>query len=267
MRGRRCPSAGADKVSRAPSGHRLVARLSKRGRGAASPGRRAAGGGRRRGRQGRGGRGAAWDLRRRPGALRVLPPAPPLSPPRPASRSPPPRRVGPGRAERREIVSTANKKRRHMTRQEEGKRREGVERGEEGRDRAQGAEGAGERENVGRAARGLGRAARTRGGGPCLPPSAPRSVPHPGAPEAQPGPRPGRAGRIPLLRHRGAGVAGSGPRDQERPRPWAAGLVVLEARGRSPGKRQATRASRLWAAGNVSSERSYPIRMPYMARK
>lgn len=106
MRGRRCPSAGADKLSRAPSGHRLVARLRTRGRGAASPGRRAAGGGRRRGRQGRGGRGAAWDLRRRPGALRVLPPAPPLSPPRPASRSPPPRRVGPGRAERREIVST-----------------------------------------------------------------------------------------------------------------------------------------------------------------
>lgn len=127
VRGRRCPSAGADKLSRAPSGHRLVARLRTHGRGAASPGRRA-GGGRRRGRQGRGGRGAAWDLRRPPGAQRVLPPAPPLSPPRPASCSPPPRRVGPGRAERREIVSTANKKRRHMTRQEEGKRGEGVER-------------------------------------------------------------------------------------------------------------------------------------------
>lgn len=84
-RGRRCPSAEADKLSQAPSGHRLVARLRTRGRGAASPGRQAAGGGRGRGRQGRGGRGAAWDLRRPPGAPRVLPPAPPLSPPRPAS--------------------------------------------------------------------------------------------------------------------------------------------------------------------------------------
>lgn len=124
-RGRRCPLVGTDKLSRAPSGHRLVARLGTRGRGTASPRRRAAGGGRGRGRQGRGGRGAAWDLRRPPGAQRVLPPAPPLSPPRPASRSPPPRRVGPGCVEQREIVSTANKKRRHMTSQEEGKRREG----------------------------------------------------------------------------------------------------------------------------------------------
>lgn len=62
---------------------------------------------------------------------------------------PPPARLrcgasGPGRAERREIVSTANKKRRHMTRQEEGKRGEG------------GAEGAGETENVGRATPGCG---------------------------------------------------------------------------------------------------------------
>lgn len=62
---------------------------------------------------------------------------------------PPPARLrcgasGPGRAERREIVSTANKKRRHMTRQEEGKRGEG------------GAEGAGETENVGRETPGCG---------------------------------------------------------------------------------------------------------------
>lgn len=141
-RGRRCPLAGAGKLSRAPSGHRSVAQLRTRGRGAAGPGRAAAGGGRGCGRQGRGGRGAAWDLRRPAGARRVLPPAPPLSPPRPASRSPPLRRVGPGRVERRrEIVSTANKKRRHMTRREEGERGEGGKEGSEGEGRSAGGGG------------------------------------------------------------------------------------------------------------------------------
>jgi hypothetical protein len=191
------PFREADKLSRAPSGHRLVALLRTRGRGAASPGRRAAGGGRGRGRQGRGGRGATWDLRRPPGAPRVLPPAPPLSPPRPASRSPPPRRVGPGRAERLEIVSTANKKRRHMTRQEEGKRGEGGER-----------RGGTERRGRGELERGktwAGPAAAWDSGAD--PPGRPWFVaPRPGAPQAQPGPGP-RASS-PATRRDGGGRRG-----------------------------------------------------------
>lgn len=217
------PFSGSPQSFAGAHGHRLVARLRTRGRGAASPGRRAAGGGRGRGRQGRGGRGAAWDLRRPPGAPRVLPPAPPLSPPRPASRSPPPRRVGPGRAERREIVSTANKKRRHMTRQEEGKRGEGGARrgGTERRGRREPERGktwAGPP-----AARGADPPGRPMSARPS-PRSTPRAVPERFPGDAA-GPGPAWAARTRLPPRRGAGVTGAGPSDPGRPRPWAAGLA------------------------------------------
>lgn len=122
--------SAADKVSLAPSGHRSGSRS-----GRSSPGR-AAGGGRGCGRQGCGKRRGMGPERASAGAASSRRPR---RSPRPV---PPPARLrcgasGPGRAERREIVSTANKKRRHMTRQEEGKRGEG------------GAERAGETENVG----------------------------------------------------------------------------------------------------------------------
>lgn len=140
-------------------------------------------------------------------------------------------------------------------------------RGAKGRDGAQGAEGAGERENVGRAAGGLGRRVRTRRDQPCpLPPHSDRPLAW-----ALPGrsreTRPGWAAWIRLPRHRGAWVAGSGFHDLGQPRPWAAWLAGPEAHGLSLPRAQATRAGRLCAAGYVSPERYYPIRIPYMARK
>ena len=82
---------------------------------------------------------------------------------------------------------------------------------------------------MGRADSGLGRGARTRRGGPCR--SSPRHdrpcYPRPGAPEAQPEPRPGWAARTRFPRPRGAGVAGAGSatpgsRDRDR-RVWWGG--------------------------------------------
>lgn len=150
--------SAADKVSLVPSGHLSGSRSAR-----SSPGR-AAGGGRGCGRQGCGKRRGMGPERASAGAASSRRPR---RSPRPV---PPPARLrcgasGPGRAERREIVSTANKKRRHMTRQEEGKRGEG------------GAEGAGETENVGWATPGCGAGPQ---GGPLarLGPRAP--VQHPG---------------------------------------------------------------------------------------
>lgn len=174
-RGAAAAFSAADKVSQAPSGHRSGSRS-----GRSSPGR-AAGGGRGCGRQGCGERRGMGPERASAGAASSRRPR---RSPRPV---PPPARLrcgasGPGRAERREIVSTANKKRRHMTRQEEGKRGEG------------GAEGAGETENVGWATPGCGAGPQ---GGPLARLGSRAPVQHPGDPG-----KPGRwrvAGPLPCF--------------------------------------------------------------------
>lgn len=164
-RGAAAAFSAADKVSQAPSGHRSGSRS-----GRSSPGR-AAGGGRGCGRQGCGERRGMGSERASAGAASSRRPR---RSPRPV---PPPARLrcgasGPGRAERREIVSTANKKRRHMTRQEEGKRGEG------------GAEGAGETENVGWATPGCGAGPQ---GGPLARLGSRAPVQHPGDPGSRAG--------------------------------------------------------------------------------
>ncbi|XP_077905183.1 uncharacterized protein LOC144377656 [Ictidomys tridecemlineatus] len=138
----------------------------------------------------------------------------------------------------------------------------------EGRDGAEGAEGAGERENVGRAAGGLGRWARTHRGGPSRPP-APWPVlgpaPHSATSAVRASARLGCTDSSSASPLDGAGRRGLG--DQGQLRPWTAGQVGRAARGLSPPLARAARAGRRCTAGNVSPERSYPIRMPYKARK